>query len=81
MLRCCDQSLYTGYTNNLDNRLAKHLAGKASKYTRARLPVKIVYYEVFETKSEAMSREANIKKLPKKTKEEMIQSFNLDIVK
>ncbi|WP_175615524.1 GIY-YIG nuclease family protein [Piscibacillus halophilus] len=77
MLRCCDQSLYTGYTNDLDKRIEKHLSGKASKYTRARLPVELVYYETFETKSEAMSREARIKQLSKIEKEYLINSFQM----
>ncbi|MGP4072022.1 GIY-YIG nuclease family protein [Piscibacillus sp. B03] len=75
MLRCSDQSLYTGYTNDLEKRLSKHLAGKASKYTRARLPVEMVYYEIFETKSEAMSREAKIKQFSKNEKEDLVVSF------
>nr|WP_211342370.1 GIY-YIG nuclease family protein [Aquisalibacillus elongatus] len=73
MLRCRDKSLYTGYTNDLDKRLKKHLEGKASKFTRTRLPVEIVYYETFETKSEAMSREAKIKQLSKVEKESLIR--------
>ncbi|TFB14132.1 GIY-YIG nuclease family protein [Filobacillus milosensis] len=72
MLRCNDGSLYTGYAVNLEQRLSKHQDGVASKYTRCRLPVKLVYYETFETKSEAMKREIAIKKLSKKLKEELI---------
>jgi putative endonuclease len=63
MLRCSDGSFYTGWTNNLAARVATHNSGKGGKYTRARLPVDLVYYEEFETKQEAMSREWHIKRL------------------
>jgi putative endonuclease len=63
MLRCSDGSFYIGWTNNLEARIATHNAGRGAKYTRARLPVELVYYEVFETKQEAMSREWHMKQL------------------
>ena len=68
MVQCSDDTLYTGWTNDLKKRLEKHNAGKGARYTRGRLPVKLVYYEVFATKSEAMKREAQIKKLSRKQK-------------
>ena len=68
ILRCADGSLYCGWTNNLEKRLAAHNSGKASKYTRSRLPVKLVYFETFDTKQEAMSREARIKQLSRREK-------------
>ena len=68
IVQCSDGTLYTGCTNDLKNRLEKHNAGKGARYTRGRLPVKLVYYEVFATKSEAMKREAQIKKLSRKQK-------------
>jgi len=68
MVQCSDGTLYTGWTNDLKKRLEKHNAGKGARYTRGRLPVKLVYYEVFATKSEAMKREAQIKKLSRKQK-------------
>ncbi|PKR78413.1 endonuclease [Halalkalibacillus sediminis] len=74
MLRCCDQSLYTGYTVDMDKRLNMHLKGEASKYTRVRLPVEVVYVEEFDTKSDAMKRECAIKKLSKSEKEKLILS-------
>ena len=74
MLRCCDGSLYTGYTDDIEKRLKKHNEGKASKYTRSRLPVTLAYLEEFEDKSSAMSREARIKLLSKKDKEALITS-------
>lgn len=63
ILRCSDGSLYTGWTNDIEKRLASHNRGTASKYTRGRRPVEIIFKEGFETKEEAMSREAKIKSL------------------
>lgn len=68
ILRCSDDTLYTGWTNDLSKRLKTHNAGKGARYTRGRLPVKLVYYETFATKKEAMQREAQIKKLSRKQK-------------
>jgi len=73
ILRCSDGTLYTGYTPDLTRRLQAHNAGRASKYTRCRLPVALVYHEVFSTKSEAMSREAQIKRLTRQQKLALIQ--------
>jgi len=61
ILKCCDNTLYTGYTNDLDKRLATHNAGKGAKYTARRLPVELVYSESFDNKNDAMSREWHIK--------------------
>lgn len=72
MLRCRDGSLYTGITNNLDRRLAVHAAGKASRYTRSRLPVALAYQEPQPTKSRALKREAAIKKLSRTQKEVLV---------
>lgn len=74
MLRCGDGSLYTGWTNNLEKRLRTHQSGKGGKYTRARLPVELAYYESFETKEEAMSREYAIKHMTKIQKERLIDT-------
>ncbi|MCD8162295.1 MAG: GIY-YIG nuclease family protein [Synergistaceae bacterium] len=68
ILRCADGTLYTGWTNDLKRRLEAHNAGKGAKYTRPRLPVELFYYESFETKEEAMSREASIKKMTRRAK-------------
>lgn len=73
ILRCSDGSLYCGWTNNLERRLAAHNAGTAAKYTRVRRPVELVYFEEFETKQEAMSREFCIKKLSRREKLELIK--------
>ena len=72
ILKCADGTYYCGWTNNLEKRLKTHNEGKGGKYTRARLPVELVYYEEFETKEEAQSREWHIKKLTRKQKEQLI---------
>ena len=61
ILKCADGSLYTGYTNDLGKRLKAHNDGTGAKYTKARLPVEMVYHEEFDEKKEAMSREWFIK--------------------
>ncbi len=76
ILECADGSLYTGWTNDLDKRLKAHNEGTASKCTRARRPVKLVYYEEFETKSEAMKREVAIKKFSRDQKLRLINGEN-----
>ena len=68
IVRCKDDTLYCGWTNNLEKRIASHNAGTGAKYTRNRHPVELVYYETFETKEEAMSREYAIKQLKRKEK-------------
>ncbi|MEF9951397.1 MAG: GIY-YIG nuclease family protein [Clostridium sp.] len=74
ILKCSDNTLYTGWTTDLLRRLKTHQSGKASKYTRARLPVEMVYSESFLTKSEAMKREAAIKKLKRHEKLTLISN-------
>lgn len=73
ILRCRDGSLYTGWTNNLEKRLNCHNAGKGAKYTKARLPVELAYFETFQTKKEAMQREWEIKKMTRKEKIALIK--------
>ena len=68
LLLCADTSLYAGWTNDPERRLKAHNSGTAAKYTRARLPVEMVYLEEFETQSEAMKREAALKKLTREQK-------------
>lgn len=68
ILRCGDGSLYTGWTNDLKKRFDAHNAGKGCKYTRARLPVELVYHEEHETKAEAMRREWAIKQMTRQEK-------------
>ncbi len=73
MVRCSDDSLYTGYTNDLEKRVKAHNTGKGARYTRARGPVELVYYEEYATKEEAMSREWHIKQLSHEEKEELVK--------
>lgn len=74
ILRCSDGTYYTGWTNDLEKRLAAHNSKKGAKYTKARLPVELVYYEKFEDKSDAQKREYAIKKLTRAQKEMLISS-------
>lgn len=74
ILECADKTLYTGWTVNLDNRIKVHNNGKASKYTRARLPVKLVYSEVYEEKVSAQRREWQIKQMSRQEKLKLIES-------
>ncbi len=71
MLRCKDNSLYTGMTNNLENRIAMHSVGKGAKYTRNRGPFVLQYTETFQTRSQAAKREYELKQLSKKAKESL----------
>ncbi|MDO5409571.1 MAG: GIY-YIG nuclease family protein [Lachnospiraceae bacterium] len=73
ILSCADGTLYTGWTNQLEKRVAVHNQGKGAKYTRSRLPVKLLYWEEYPDKGQAMSREAAIKKLTRSQKLELIQ--------
>ena len=73
ILQCKDGSLYTGITNDLEKRLLTHSLGKGSKYVRARLPFKLVFQEAQLTKSLAMKRELEIKKLNRGEKIELIK--------
>lgn len=74
MLRCRDGSLYTGWTNDLEKRLKAHNSGSASKYTRTRFPAELVYFEEWESKEAAMSREWHIKRLSREEKLKLIEN-------
>ena len=74
ILKCKDDSLYTASTNDLKKRNTSHNAGKGAKYTKARRPVELVYYEEFQTREEAMKREYAIKQLSRKEKEALIKT-------
>lgn len=73
VLECCDGSYYTGYTTDVKKRLATHNKGKGAKYTRARLPVKLIYVEGFDSKEAAMSAEALLKRKKRPQKEVFLQ--------
>ena len=72
IIKCSDNTLYTGLTYNIDHRVAVHNSGKGAAYTRGRRPVKLVYSEKFSKYSEAAQREYAIKKLTRKQKEKLI---------
>lgn len=74
ILKCNDNTLYTGYTVDLNRRIETHNKGLGAKYTKGRLPVELVYQEVFTSKSEALKREINIKGLSRLEKLDLIKS-------
>lgn len=76
---CGDGTLYTGWTNCLEERMKSHNEGKGARYTRSRLPVRLVHYEVYSTKQEAMKREYAIKKFTRKNKLLLIKEQPLDV--
>lgn len=73
MLRCADGSLYTGWTNDLEKRVKAHNAGRGAKYTRARLPVTLVWYEACDDKIDAQRREYAVKQLSRAQKLALIE--------
>lgn len=72
IVRCKDGSLYTGYAKDIEQRIAKHNSGQGAKYTKIRRPVELVYQEMFNTKSEALKREYEIKTLTREKKLQLI---------
>lgn len=76
MVRCRDNSLYTGSTNDLSRRIQVHNSGKGAKYTKSRLPVTLVYREEYPDKSTALKRECEIKRLTKAKKEQLAAETN-----
>ena len=77
LVMCADDTLYTGITNDLEKRMAAHNNGTASKYTRSRLPTRLVYFESHRDRSEASKREAQIKQLPRSKKLELFQTAGI----
>jgi putative endonuclease len=73
MLRCRDGSLYTGWTNDLERRLTRHAAGKASRYTASRLPVELALATQMPDRGSAMREEARIKRLARTEKLELVE--------
>ena len=72
ILRCADNSYYTGWTNDLEKRIEAHNTGHGAKYTKSRIPVELVYFELHETKEAAMKREYEIKQMTRLEKEKLI---------
>lgn len=79
MLRCKDGSLYTGWTNDLEHRLAMHNSGRGAKYTRGRGPLELVYSEELPDKEAALRRECAIKKLRREQKLALLQTWQARI--
>ena len=74
LLRCSDDTLYCGWTTDLEKRLDAHNNASGAKYTRSRRPVELVYFEEYDSKEEAMSREWKIKQMSRKQKMELIKN-------
>jgi putative endonuclease len=74
VVRCADDTLYTGYTTDVERRVAEHDAGEGAKYTRGRTPVELVYVESHETRGEAMAREYEIKQFSRDRKERLVSA-------
>lgn len=74
VVKCSDDTLYTGYTTDVDRRVEEHNSGEGAKYTRGRTPVEVVHVEEFGERGEAMSREAEIKSLSREEKERLTES-------
>ncbi|PHK48879.1 GIY-YIG nuclease family protein [Staphylococcus edaphicus] len=72
IVKCKDGSLYTGYAKDIEKRITKHNKGQGAKYTKIRRPVQLVYQEMFDTKSEALKREYEIKRFSRQKKLELI---------
>lgn len=77
ILECNDGTFYTGWTNNLKKRIEMHSSGKGAKYTRGRGPLKLVHYEEFEEKTDALKREYQIKQLTREKKIALINSMQI----
>jgi len=73
LLECSDGTLYCGYTNDLKKRIEAHNSGKGARYTRGRLPVKLVYRQKLSSKGAALKRELRIKRLPRKQKLSLVR--------
>jgi putative endonuclease len=78
ILQCADGSLYTGWTTDLEKRIVAHNSGNGARYTRGRVPVSLVYWEVQPTRSMAQRREENIKRLERRKKDELIAQFSVE---
>lgn len=76
IVRCNDDSFYTGISTDVEKRIQKHNAGKGARYTKARRPVVLVYSELVGTKSEALKKECATKQLSRKQKEAVIEEYN-----
>ena len=73
VIRCSDDSYYTGYTTDVERRVTEHDAGDGAKYTRGRTPVELVHVERYDSQSAAMQREHEIKQLRRRKKERLVE--------
>lgn len=80
ILKCKDNTLYTGYTKNLKKRLQLHESGKGAKYTRGRAPFEVVFIERYPTKEQALQREYKIKQLTRQEKLKLIQMNQKEVI-
>jgi putative endonuclease len=76
ILLCCDGSFYTGYTKDLEERTRQHQNGNGAKYTKSHKPEKLAYSEIYESRSQAMKREREIKKLSHQQKQNLVIAQN-----
>lgn len=76
MLRCADESLYTGIATDVERRFVEHKSGRGAKYTRSHPPLAVVYREECADKSAALRREAAIKKLPRAEKQKLAEGYH-----
>ena len=77
IVECSDGTYYTGWTTDPERRVRTHNSGRGAKYTRSRLPVKLIHTETYEDKSEALRREAEIKRMTRKQKERLIHGQDI----
>lgn len=80
ILKCKDDTLYTGWTNDLEKRIKMHKEGRGAKYTRGRGPLELVYYQEFLDRKDAMKTEYKIKKMKREEKIKLIENRNLNEV-
>ena len=78
IVECADDTYYTGWTTNVSARVAAHNAGVGARYTRARTPVKLVFWEAYDDKLLAQRREVAIKKMTRSQKEQLVIAFNME---
>ncbi|AHB67289.1 hypothetical protein HISP_15215 [Haloarcula hispanica N601] len=78
VLRCSDNTFYTGYTTDVERRVREHDAGDGAKYTRGRTPVELIHVEPFDSQSAAMSREYEIKQYSRAEKERLVESSDAE---
>ncbi len=78
IVECSNGTYYTGYTNNLDNRIKLHNNGHGAKYLRGKAPIKLVYAKEYKYYKNALNAERNLKKLTRKRKEGLIRNYEAD---